>query len=49
MRTTGLVHDVVQQHYLNDDDGAFNDYGDEWDLQVEALLDSESDIEENEV
>ena len=29
--------------------GAFGGDGDDWDSQVEALLDSESDIEENEV
>ena len=49
MRTTELVDDVVQQNYLHDDDGAFGGDGDDWDSQVEALLDSESDIEENEV
>ena len=49
MRMTGLLHDVVQQNYLHDDDGAFSGYGDEWDSQVEALLDTESVIEENEV
>ena len=49
MRTTELVDDVVQQNYLHDDDGAFGGDGDDWDSQFEALLDSESDIEENEV
>ena len=46
MFTTELVDDVVQQNDLHDDDGALG--GDDWDLQAEALLESESDIEENE-
>ena len=49
MRTTELVDDVVQQNYLHDDDGAFVGESDDWDSQVEAFFDSESDIEENEV
>ena len=48
MRTTELVDDVVQQNDLHDDDGAFGGDGDDCDSQAEALLDSESDIEENE-
>ena len=48
MRTTELVDDVVQQDDFHDDDGAFGGGGDDWDSQTEALLDSESDIDENE-
>jgi hypothetical protein len=48
MRTTELVDDVVQQDDFHDDDGAFGGDGDDWDSQAEALLDSESDIDENE-
>jgi hypothetical protein len=48
MRTTELVDDVVQQDDFHDDDGAFGGGGDDWDSQAEALLDSESDIDENE-
>ena len=46
--TTELVENVVQQNDLHDDDGAFGGDGDDWDSQTEALLDSESDIDENE-
>ena len=48
MRTTELVDDVVQQDDFHDDDGAFGGGGDDWDAQTETLLDSESDIDENE-
>ena len=48
MRTTELVDDVVQQDDFHDDDGAFGGGGDDWDSQAEGLLDSESDIDENE-
>jgi len=49
IRTTELVDNVFQQNYLHDDDGAFGGDGDNWDSQFEALFDSESDIEKNEV
>ena len=48
MRTTELVDDVVQQDDFNDDGGAFGGGGDDWVSQNEALLDSESNIDENE-
>ena len=43
-----LVDDVVQQDDFNDDGGAFGGGGDDWVSQNEALLDSESNIDENE-
>ena len=48
MRTTELVDDVVQQDDFNDDGGAFGGGGDDLVSQNEALLDSESNIDENE-
>ena len=53
MRTTELVDDVDQQDAYHDDGGAFDGGafgggGDDWDSQSEALLDSESNIDENE-
>ena len=39
---------MVQQDDFNDDGGAFGGGGDDWVSQKEALLDSESNIDENE-